>query len=404
MENGNLNLFSVPQFGPPISSLDLDLTTRCNLNCRYCYKDRGTNEMPDRVAFDAVVWLIQASGNNDVISINFMGGEPLLRFDLVKKVVPFAKRRSGYHGKRVYIGTTTNCTVLNDEILNFWKMWGLSFHTSIDGSPLIQDYNRPTARGTGSSLLVEQNVPKILEYRKNTTARCTVTSETVHAYFDNYTYFRSLGYHSIAMVPSEIQEWSLENVRQYEEQLQRVMEDVISQYRLGVCVSHKELSDYCSTLSVASRRTISCGAGRNMVAIDCHGNIWPCSRWTNGNFTEWKLGNIYDGFKDEVRRCFLEGMPGQYIETQCEGCKACGICSCSCMADNLKHRGDIFEMHTNQCLINKIQSRIGGVFHDTLYSEKCPTFMAKYHANEWNMINKYKSTLDDGVEYDNCSA
>jgi uncharacterized protein len=55
---------------------------------------------------------------------------------------------------------TTNGTLVTEEVVDFWKRWGMGFHTSIDGTPEIQDQNRPTTGGKGSSRLVGQAVPK----------------------------------------------------------------------------------------------------------------------------------------------------------------------------------------------------------------------------------------------------
>ena len=34
----------------PITSICLNVTNRCNFNCRYCFVKQGTNDMPFQVA------------------------------------------------------------------------------------------------------------------------------------------------------------------------------------------------------------------------------------------------------------------------------------------------------------------------------------------------------------------
>ena len=171
-----LKLSAIPKLGTMVTNIDMDLTVECNLRCTYCFKEKWNEHMEEQVAFDTIIWLVHASGSARTVNVNFMGGEPLIRFKMIQKLVPFAKRRGAEQGKTIHFGMTTNGTLLTDEVVAFWKKWGMGFHTSIDGTPEIQDQNRPTTGGRGSSRLVAKAVPKILAYRENTSARSTVVA------------------------------------------------------------------------------------------------------------------------------------------------------------------------------------------------------------------------------------
>ena len=62
--------------------------SRCNLNCSYCHREKSDNEQPvsDRL-------LDYVRGRNDIL-IKFMGGEPTLYFDQIKRVVEAAPEAS----------------------------------------------------------------------------------------------------------------------------------------------------------------------------------------------------------------------------------------------------------------------------------------------------------------------
>ncbi|MGD0078300.1 MAG: 4Fe-4S cluster-binding domain-containing protein, partial [Sedimentisphaerales bacterium] len=92
---------SLPVTGPAITNMDLDLTVKCNLACDYCFKEKNKKEMSLKTARDAICWLIFASMDARRLQVNFIGGEPLLRFDLIKQLVPFAKRRASQHNKSI---------------------------------------------------------------------------------------------------------------------------------------------------------------------------------------------------------------------------------------------------------------------------------------------------------------
>jgi sulfatase maturation enzyme AslB (radical SAM superfamily) len=79
-----------------VHTMDLDVTEACNLACVYCFKwQKKPVHISEAMAKNAIDWLLEASGNfTGEIKVNFMGGEPLLRFDLFRKIVPYGKTLS----------------------------------------------------------------------------------------------------------------------------------------------------------------------------------------------------------------------------------------------------------------------------------------------------------------------
>jgi uncharacterized protein len=74
---------------PKMSYMELILTDQCNLRCSYCFeKDKNPHNMSDETALAAVDFLMEESGPMKRVTILFFGGEPLLRFDLIKKCMP----------------------------------------------------------------------------------------------------------------------------------------------------------------------------------------------------------------------------------------------------------------------------------------------------------------------------
>ncbi len=387
----DLKLSAVPS-GQGLSSIDLDLTTGCNLRCRYCFKEKHDEHMDERVAFDTIVWGLHAAGQQKRITFNLMGGEPLLRYELLKKLVPFAKRRGRYHGKNVHFGATTNCTLVTDDLIAFWKKWDMGFHTSVDGIPEVQDWNRPTAAGGASSPLVERAVPGILAYRPKTTARCTVAPQTCAHAWDNYRYFRSLGYTDIAMVPANPPEWDAESIRVYEDQWRRIANTYMEELRAGTWIRVKgfdEVARFCKSAPRNKTGPEFCGAGRGLLLVDVSGGLWPCHRF-NTEFNEpWRLGSIYEGFDESVLSRLNEGRaPAAAWPTACNECAAKPICSGGCFAENICSTGSPFVRHPNACEMTRVWMRIGKEVHDTMYAEQNRPFMEHYYRKSENERGK----------------
>jgi uncharacterized protein len=377
-----LNLDAIPSHGMLITTIDMDLTVECNLRCTYCFKEKWNEHMEEQVAFDAIVWLIHASGGADDLFVSLMGGEPLLRFKLIKKLVPFAKRRAAQHGKRIGFGITTNGTLVSDEVVEFWRRWDMGFHTSIDGTPDVQDRNRPTTSGKGSSRLVEQSAKRILAYRRNTTARCTVVPESAGAIVTSYKYFRSIGYEDIAFVPGGYPGWDETSLRLFEDQIWRVANLMMDDLRAGHRVVFKGVDEYVNARIRQCRLDSPCGAARGTVLIDIHGDIWPCHRWNKESEADWRLGSIYEQFDDAARAPLDVPSFVSLLENDCANCCANQMCSGGCPAENLEDTGTVYRRHENGCRLTRVFARVGRHVYETMTAEGNQTFHQTYCSDE----------------------
>ncbi len=374
-----VNLGAVPSTGTHVSTIDMDLTVECNLRCTYCFKEKWNEHMEEQVAFDTIVWLLHASGPLRSVRVNFMGGEPLLRFRLIKKLVPFAKRRAAQHGKRIHFGATTNGTLVTDEVVAFWKAWGMGFHTSIDGIPEVQDLNRPTVGGRASSHLVERSALKILAYRPGTTARSTVVPATAGTLLASYRYFRSLGYTDIAFMPGSPTDWDAESIAFYEAEFERVVDVCIDDWRRGEPVLLGGIHPFVEGHIRGTRHKHACGAGRGLLLVDIHGDLWPCHRWNKQRQASWRIGSIYEQFEEAARSHLDRADQTVVLEQDCPRCPAQNSCSGGCPAENLEATGSVYRRHANSCELTRVWARVGLRFHDTLLKERNRAFLDRYY-------------------------
>lgn len=124
------------------------VTLRCEHSCRYCQVSRVS---ADRQAFDmdhataerAVDLLFEAP--SPTLKVEFQGGEPLLNFALIRRVVEMveARNRALARPRDVRFVVTSNLALLDDEVLEFAGEHGLSFSTSLDGPAALHNANRP---------------------------------------------------------------------------------------------------------------------------------------------------------------------------------------------------------------------------------------------------------------------
>ena len=79
-----------------VKALCLHVAHVCNLNCSYCFASQGKYHgeravMSYEVGKRALDFLIENSGTRRNLEVDFFGGEPLMNFDVVKKLVEYAR-------------------------------------------------------------------------------------------------------------------------------------------------------------------------------------------------------------------------------------------------------------------------------------------------------------------------
>jgi len=132
----------------------LVLAQTCNMRCVYCLGGGGEYGRPgmmsEETALAAVDWLFESSLDAKRVQVSFAGGEPLLAFPLLRRVVAYAKQHAAARGKAVSFALTTNGGLLTDRVVAFLAEEGITPVISFDGSAAVQDGQRPFRNGRGS--------------------------------------------------------------------------------------------------------------------------------------------------------------------------------------------------------------------------------------------------------------
>ncbi len=175
-------------------------TLRCDLSCSYCQVSRvplsavGYDWTDERLAqFDRFVSTI----DSDHLKLEFQGGEPTLRPDLLNNIIGICEQRF----KTVEFVVRTNLTRLTTEIENVFARDDVTISTSIDG-PL----STMTANRTGSDELSEaalRNFEYIIDKYgpEKVSALPTVTDNILADPNELIDFYVSLGFQSIFLRP-----------------------------------------------------------------------------------------------------------------------------------------------------------------------------------------------------------
>ena len=96
-----------------VKALCLNIAHDCNLRCKYCFADEGEYHgrralMSEEVGKAALDFLVKNSGNRRNLEVDFFGGEPLMNWEVVKKIVEYGRSIEKEAGKNFRFTITTN--------------------------------------------------------------------------------------------------------------------------------------------------------------------------------------------------------------------------------------------------------------------------------------------------------
>jgi His-Xaa-Ser system radical SAM maturase HxsB len=122
------------------------VTLRCEHSCPYCQvsrqsSDRASFDMSHETALHALDLTFRSPSPQ--IKIEFQGGEPLLNFELIKRIVLEAQRRNEQEQRDLMFVIATNLAMLDDDMLDFCAEHDIYISTSLDGPADLHNKNRP---------------------------------------------------------------------------------------------------------------------------------------------------------------------------------------------------------------------------------------------------------------------
>ena len=292
-----------------------------------------------------------AAGADRKVSVTFFGGEPLLRFPLIRTAVGEARRMARERGKEISFSITTNGTLLTREIAGFLKENGISVCLSIDGTREIHDRNRPYASGRGSYEDVVRGLSFLRENGNGFPVAARVTlghgAVDVRKTFDH---LRGLGFHEVGFAPASAAEGSPSALT--EEELCAVMDrfrDLADEYvddvRERRVPAFSNMSQILALIHRGDPMPYPCGAGIGMLAVDPSGAFYPCHRLVGIGDS---FGGPDAGIQEEVRGRFLDGARRRR-ESACDACWAKNFCSGGCYHDAYLRQGDLFAPSMHYC-------------------------------------------------------
>lgn len=332
-----------------VKALCLHIAHDCNLACKYCFAGKGEYYgekalMSFEVGKAALDFLIKNSGTRKNLEVDFFGGEPLLNFEVVKKLVAYGREQEKKYGKNFRFTLTTNGILLDDEVMEFANREMSNVVLSLDGRKEVHDRLRTTRNGKGSYDIILPKFKKMADLRgqKNYYIRGTYTHYNTD-FSKDILHMADLGFKEISIEPvvaspSEPYALTEEDVPKLCEQYEILAAEMLKRQKNGNGFTFFHYMIDLEKGPCIIKRLSGCGVGTEYLAVTPTGDLYPCHQFVGNE--KFLIGNVFDGITNtELRDNFK--LCNVYAKKDCANCFAHLYCGGGCAANSYHASGDI---------------------------------------------------------------
>lgn len=278
----------------------LNVTNECNLRCRYCFVHHNPQRVTLEVARATCEYVLKDAKEKPCLW--FFGGEPMLEFERIIK--PIIKEYEG----RISFGITTNGTLIDEDVIDFFKEHEVQILLSIDGVKEVQDFQRAKKNGDGSFDEVLKNIPYLLLHYPDVTFRATLTKFSIPYMNKTYDFARHMGFKHITFVINEDEEYSQEDYDNMCWQYNQIALKLLS----GSPLELDDIDKIRTYVNVKNTNSIfRCGYGTTSIGVSVNGDILPCQELSSYT-SDLIIGDVFNGIDVDKHNEFLKRVaPGQ---------------------------------------------------------------------------------------------
>lgn len=300
----------------------LYMTTDCNFKCQYCYEDYHNHyQLNEKTLVDSLEFMMNY-GDRGKVLIDFLGGEPLLKKDLIYKAVAYIK--DNYPEREVKYYITTNCSMMDDRFIAFMKENHFTVRLSFDGNKETHDLNRVAKDGVSCYEKIFENIMKVKDSGLNFSVRMTVTENTIPYMFENICYLHEHGLDNICMIMDVYLKICDELKAEFEKQVGQILRYYLAEAAAGRVFTIDQFDGKMFNMLCDFGNCFGmCDAGIGNFKIFPNGQIYPCGFLTSNE--KYCIGNIKEGV--DIRKAKLIAMSNfDKTDPKCKGCTIRDFC------------------------------------------------------------------------------
>lgn len=344
-----------------LKAICLHVAHDCNLACKYCFAGKGEYDGPKGLmSFEtgkrALDFLVEKSGTRKNLEVDFFGGEPLLNWEVCKKLVEYGRSIEKEHGKNFRFTLTTNGVLVNDEVIDFCNREMGNVVLSLDGRKETHDRLRTTCNGKGSYDLIVDKFKKFANTRNQADYYMRGTYTHYNTDFSKDIIhmadlgFKELSIEPVVSDPTEPYALKENDLPILKEQYEILADEMLRRYRNGNGFTFYHYMIDLNSGPCIVKRISGCGVGTEYMAVTPSGELYPCHQFVGDE--KFLLGDIWKGVTntailDEFKGCNV------YSHPECKDCFAKLYCSGGCAANAYHTTGSVNGIYEFGCELHR---------------------------------------------------
>ncbi len=353
-----------------IEQVVLELTEQCNLRCKYCiyheenpqFRGFSTKNMSEETGMKAIDYMLEHS-NNDLI-IGFYGGEPLLRYTLMKKLIEYSISKK--NTKKLSFSFTTNGVLITEEMAEYLASLDATvlITCSIDGPEHIHDEWRIDGGKAGSFSRSIRGLKYLINaFDKKTDKIAQIYSVLcppytkekyieISDYFNNaswipediqisYTYVKDYSLDNHVTMTNKVQNLNIDDPMAVTNPIKKYAMEEIMNNNIGI--GYGEKIEKANIFTIHNRLLIHtpsdmmpmngcCVPGKRRVFISTDGDFKVCEKIGDSP----SIGNISKGIEiDKLYKYYIADYKEKSLQ-KCKNCwikNICPVCYASCYSE-----------------------------------------------------------------------
>jgi len=284
-------------------NLIIYINTKCNLRCNYCFVNKENKVM----SFEQYVQIIEKY-KNDIQSITFFGGEPLLNFTLIKQIIEYNYKKKY---KYFYV-INTNGIKINDEVIRVCKKYNISLTISLDGNVLSNKVNRFDQK------IFEQVLKNIRLVKKegiDFVINYVITPNNLIYIEDSVKFFYNEDFMDIYFLINYDTKWTVQDIKIFEQKMIDIV-PILLKTKKGEFMKIYPIWNKLYAI-MSGEKIPKCIFGEENLAISPDGKAYPCVSFLNKS--KYEITNENRKFINDTDI------------SKCKNCKYESLCVNNCM-------------------------------------------------------------------------
>ena len=309
------------------------------------------------------------------IDVAFFGGEPLLQFDLIRRITDLIENHPRYDSGRLELSVVTNGTVFSTKIADFIRRHHMVFGISCDGPPEVQDYFRRFADNRPSSNIVEETIVAAVSSLPAVMVNSVYHPDTLIHLPVAVDYLFSLGLRRIHLNPDYSAPWTSREIAQLPKIYAAIGRQFVNYYlRDTPCYISLIDAKIAVILRDGYHTAERCRMGRGEYAFSPNGNIYPCERLIeDGEENGHTIGHVDRGL--DLTNLACNRAAGGKKNTQCVTCSINAYCMNWCGCSNFMATGYYNRVGAFLCASEKAAVQTALDAFKTIENLRGPTFV-----------------------------